>query len=285
MANLLEIHIDASRVNKYKKLKIETTSFLDSKAFILIDSYFQDKMLESMKKLLSTYKVDHEHLDYFLFIIGQHYYLYETLDEQLQNSVECHEPLKFLQSYLVQTESFKTQGIKADAENKEELIKQRLNNRYIEIVNPLFKNETPIRLHNTDFVVKGIYQLFKKQYNYSLKELLKPHKEIPPLNIVNQLVEENDNLINYATRYLIPEISLDLIDYLNTYMVGQLSRKQYLFLFDLLYLYGIFLLDDNEDTYDYKVTETFEVPDYPNTEKTAYLKRVIHRYNKYIKQR
>nr|WP_294875356.1 hypothetical protein [uncultured Pedobacter sp.] len=285
MADLLEIKIDSSRVNNYRKIKSETPSFLDRKAFILIDSYFQDKMLESMKKLLSTYKVDHEHLDYFLFIIGQHYYLYETLEEQIQNSFECHEPLKFLQSYLVQTENLKTEGIKEDSENKEELIKQRLDNRYLEIVNPLFKNEIPIRLRNTDFVVKGIYQLFKKQYNYSLKEVLKPYEEIPSLNIINQLVEENNNLINYVTRYLIPEISLDLLDYLKTYMVGQLSRKQYLFLFDLLYLYGIFLLDDNEDTHDYKVTETFEVPDYPSTEKTAYLKRVIHRYNKYIKQR
>lgn len=277
MAHLLEIKIDSSRVNNYRKLKSETPSFLDRKAFILIDSYFQNKMLESMKKLLTTYKVDHKHLDYFLYIVGQHYQLYELINEQKIDAVECYEPLHFLQDYLQQTEEIKRMCKTDDAVNKQ------LNNRYIEVISPEFKSKPPVRLHNTEFLIKGIYQLFKQNYPHSLKEPLIPYDDIPSLTIINDLVKENDYIIKHATHYFIPEMVIDLVDYMNTYMQGQLSRKQYLFTFDFIYLWGVFILVEDEDTQDYDVTTEFKTLSIPDTEKTAYLKRVIHRYKKYIK--
>lgn len=277
MSELLPVNIDLSKAKKYKKLKSQAPTFLDKYATVIIPHEHQETFLASLKNLLTSYAVDHEHLDYFLYIIGQHYQLLELITEQKTDALECYEPLHFLKGYLQQTEEIKKMYKSKEAVNK------HLNDRYIEVISPEFKSKPPVRLHNTDFIVKGIYQLFKQKYTHSLKELLTPYNEIPPLTVVNDLVKENDYIIKYATHYFIPEIVIDLIDYMNTYMEGQLSRKQYLFIFDFIFLWGIFVLVEEEDTQDYEVTTEFKVPSYPTTEKTAYLKKVIHRYKKYIK--
>ncbi|MBB2151713.1 hypothetical protein [Pedobacter gandavensis] len=277
MSELLPINIDLTKVEKYKKLKSVAPTFLDKYATVIIPEEHQEALLTSLKNLLTSYNVDHEHLDYFLYIIGQHYQLLEIITEQKTDALECDEPLHFLQGYLQQTEEIKKMCKTDEAVNKQ------LNNRYIEVISPEFKSKPPVRLHNTDFVVKGVYQLFKQKYPHSLKELLTPYDDIPPLAVVNDLVKENDYIIKYATHYFIPEIVIDIVDYMNLHMEGQLSRKQYLFIFDFIYLWGVFLLVEEEDSQDYGVTTEFKVPTYPTTEKTAYLKKVIHRYKKHIK--
>ena len=276
MSELLKINIDPSRVSNYKKFSGDTEIFLDQNAMMIVPSLYHKQLLKSLNNLLTSYNVAGEHLDYFLFIIGQHYLLYQTILEQKKDALESNEPLKFIEQYLIQTEF-----IKSKAKNKE-VANIKLKSRYIELVYLGFKSD--IILHNTDFVVKGIYKLFKSQYTQPLKELLRPYDDIPPLEIITQLVKENNYLIQYATHYFIPEIVTDLLDYLKTHLSGQLVRKQYLFIFDLIFLSGVFTLEDDPDTRDYDVTTEFKIPFYPLTEKTGYLKKVLHRYKKYIKK-
>lgn len=277
MSELLPINIDLTKVEKYKKLKSEAPTFLDKYATVIIPQEHQEAFLASLKNLLTSYNVDHEHLDYFLYIIGQHYQLFEIITEQKTDALECHEPLHFLKGYLQQTEEIKKMY------RTDEAVTKQLNNRYIEVISPGFKSKPPVKLHNTEFLVKGLYQLFKQKYPHSLKELLIPYDDIPPLPVLNDLVKENDYILKYSTHYFIPEIAIDFVDYMNTYMENQLSRKQYLLIFDFIYLWGVFILVVEEDTQDYDVTTEFKIPSFPTTEKTAYLKKVIHRYKKYIK--
>jgi len=276
MSELIKLNIDLSRVSKYKKLSSDTETFLDQNAVMIVPSLYHDQLLTSLNNLLKGYKVSGEHLDYFLFIVGQHFLLYQTILEQKKDALESNEPLRFIEQYLIQTEF-----INSKAKTKE-LANTKLNSRSIELVYPGFKSD--IRLHNTDLVVRGIYQLFKSQYTQPLKELLRPYNDMPPLKIISQLVKENNYLIQYATHYFIPEIVTDILDYLNTHLSGQLVRKQYLFIFDLIFLCGVFTLEDDQDTQEYDLTTEFKIPFYPSTEKTGYVTKILQRYRKYIRE-
>ncbi|TCC98045.1 hypothetical protein [Pedobacter psychroterrae] len=277
MAELLPINIDLTIASKYTKLTNETPSFLDKTAALFVPEQYHERLIQSLKQLLTDYKLDHKHLDYFLYIIGQQYLLYEVIDEQKIDALECFQPLRFLQSYIIQTEDIKRTSKTEAALNK------KLNSRYIEVVSPAIKSATPIKLSNTDFVVKAIYKLFKEQYDHSLKELLREYDTLPPLKVINELVKENDYIVNYATRYFIPQMVLDLLDYINDNVDGKLSRKQYTFIFDLIFLWGVFVLVEEEDTEYFEVTTEFKPLTIASTEKTDYLKKVIHRYKKYLK--
>jgi len=277
MSELLPINIDLTIVSKYKKLTSEESTFLDKHAVLFVPSQYHDRLILSLKGLFTSYKLDTDHLDYFLYIIGQHYLLYQSINEQKIDAVECYQPLNFLHGYVKQTEDLNK------LYKKESTLKVKLNERYLEVVHPDLINKHPIKLQNTGFVVKAIYQLFKSQYNFSLKEILRPFDDIPPLSILTQLAEENEYIIDYATHYFIPQIILDLSDYIEFHVEGKLSRKKYAFIFDFLFLWGVFTLNQSEETMHYDVTTEFKLPFIPVTEKADYIKKVLHRYKKYIK--
>lgn len=276
MVTHIDISINSERLEKYRKHK-GNMSFLDSTAILFVPEQFHPALFNSLNHLLISYKVNSDHRDYFLYIIGQHYLLYQSINEQKIDAVECYQPLNFLHGYVKQTEDLNK------LYKKESTLKTKLTERYLEVVHPDLINKHPIKLQNTDFVVKAIYQLFKSQYDFSLKEILRPYDNIPPLSILTQLVEENEYIIDYATHYFIPQIILDLSDYIEINVDGRLSRKKYAFIFDFLFLWGVFTLNESDETMHYDVTTEFKIPFIPITEKADYIKKVLHRYKKYIK--
>lgn len=277
MPELLPINIDLAIASKYKKLTSEESTFLDKHAALFVPSQYHERLILSLKALFNSYKLQTDHLDYFLYVIGQHYLLYQSINEQRIDAIECQQPLNFLKAYVKQTED-----LTREYPNKLSL-KKRLKDRYLELVLPEVPSKYPIMLHNTDFVVKAIYHLFKSKYHISLKDRLSSYDVIPPLSILNELVEENNYIINYATHYFIPQIILDLSDYIEINVDGRLSRKKYAFIFDFLFLWGVFTLNQSEETIHYDVTTEFKLPFIPVTEKADYVKKVLHRYKKYIK--
>lgn len=277
MFYLLPLELDQERTANYRKYQSETPSFLDHKAYLAIPPQKQEQYLTNLEHLFNKYKVKEEHLEYLLYIIGQHFFIYQTIIEKKADADECYGPLKFLQSYQLQTQSI----IKLSKD--ESAFKSKLNNRYIEVISPDYKADTPITLSNADFVVKAIYQLIKNRYSFSLKQLLINYEDIPPIDIINNLLNEVEYIINHATHYLVAEIAEDLLDYMSRYMIGELSRKQYLFIFDLLLISNVFSLVNDEESQSFNSDISFFLNEVEETTKTAYLKRMIKNYRKFTK--
>lgn len=279
MFELITLDIDLQRVEKYKTFHTSEPSFLDKSVFIYIPSQYHETFRSSLKELLFTFKVDPLHSDYLLFIVGQHLSLLQTVQEMQLNASESVEPLRFLKAYLLQRKEFERPN------RSKENIDKALKSRYLELVSPIYKSKHPIKIGNTDLIVKAIFQLFKSKYEYSLKEQLEQYDDIPSLDIIGKLLDENEYILNYATHYFIAQITLDLIDYIESNVEGQLSRKKYLFIFDFIFINGLFYLETEREPL-YQVATDFKVPTYiPSTEKTLHIKTMLHRYRKYMKNK
>ncbi|MBT2561130.1 hypothetical protein J7E50_09835 [Pedobacter sp. ISL-68] len=276
MFDLIPVNIDTDKVAKYRKYVDTTPTFLDHQAYTIIPSKYRDAYFGELKDLFSLYKVSEAHLDNFLYIIGQHFFIYEIIKEKKADAIECYEPLKFLHSYQLQTQHLTNKA------KSESALKDKLASRYLEVILPNYSDDNPITLSNTDFVIKAIYQLFKKQYQFSLKELLADYDDIPSLEVLTKLLNETKYMLDHATHYLVAEIAEDLLDYMNSHMIGELSRKQYLFIFDIILLSGVFIIVDDEESANFDVTTDFKPTYIPNIEKTTYLKRVVKNYRKHL---
>lgn len=277
MFELIEVKIDTDKVAKYRKYDSTSPTFLDYKAYTIILSQHLEAYFKELSVLLNRYKVSEIHRDNFLYIIGQHFFIYEVINEKKADAIECFEPLKFLHAYQFQNQQL------AKTFKSESSLKSRLSSRYLEVKLPHYKDDNTITLGNTDFVVKAIYQLFKKQYQFSLKEMLADYEDIPSLAILTDLLNEVNYIINHADHYLVAEIAEDLLDYMNNHMIGELSRKQYLFIFDLMLISGVFLIVIDADTKQFMEDDEFTLHQLEPTIKVAYLKKLVKNYRKSTK--
>ncbi|RYF17063.1 MAG: hypothetical protein EOO42_16085 [Flavobacteriales bacterium] len=276
MFELIEVKIDPDKVAKYRKYDSTSPTFLDTKAYTLVPSEYRKPHFAELDSLFIRYKVASVHLPNLLYIIGQHLFIYQIIREKKASALECYESLKFLHSYQFQTNQIVTKS------KNESVRTTKLASRYFEVKLPNYKDDAPITLGNTDFVVKAIYQLFKQKYDFSLKHLLIDHDDIPPLEILTKLLNDTKYLLDHATHYFIAEITEDLLDYLNTNMAGELSRKQYLFISDLLLINAVFHLADDKETEVFELTTDFKPENLNNISKTTYLKRVLKNYRKHL---
>lgn len=276
MFYLIPLDLDQQRTKPYKKYNSETHSFLDGKAYIATPPNEQQWYFNELQKLSSRYNVKEEHFEYLVYILGQHFLNYQTVEEKKIDAFECYEPLRFLKLYLEQEQTI----IKTS--KSEEALKSNLSSRFIEVHSPRYKSDPPITLSNASFIIKAIYQLFKEQHHYSLQELLEPYDDIPKLEIINKLYNKTEYIVNHATHYFIAEITEDLLDYMEKYMTKDLSRKQYLFIFDLLLLSNVFTFIDDEESQFFQQDPSYSLNNLEATIKTAYIKRIVKNYRKYM---
>lgn len=276
MFELIPLEIDSSKVAKYRKYDDTKPSFFDNKAYTLISSSHQLQYIDALEKLFKLYKLADSHFHNLLYIIGQHLFIYQYLEEKYLDALECKEPLDFIKGYLEQTNSLIKRSKSEDA------LKSKLKCRYIELANPFVKSDTPIKIGNADLVIKAIYQLLRKKHYYSLMQLLEPYEEIPPIEVIDELLKEINYTINYRS-YFLAEIAEDILDYTIIHLNKELSRKQYLFIFDLLQISYLFTLSDDEEAKSFEMESPF-VPAYTDsTTKTAYLKKIVRNYRNYTK--
>jgi hypothetical protein len=277
MSILLETDFDLSRVTKYNKLKSDSDSFLKNKIPLLIESVHHPKLFQALGDLFDAHHIIEQEAAEILYIIGQHILLYEAMEQNILDSVECEEPLHFLHSYIEQLDIINRKS------RTPEIAEKRINESYLQIVFPFSGKIAPAKLSNTHHLIKVIYASFKTDYPQALKELLAPYKELPNLEAISEIKNSNNRMLNYVSNNLIPELALDLLDYFETIIPKKLSRKRYYFIFELLYLSGIFYINERETVLDYKVTNKFKLLKIIETEKTGYIKTSIHRYKKYMK--
>ncbi|MDQ8005497.1 MAG: hypothetical protein REI64_11910 [Pedobacter sp.] len=249
---------------------------MDKYAHTLICEEYQEQYFNTITQIFERYKLPQIHKVDLIYIIGQHLFIYQYLDEKYLDALECKEPLDFIKGYIEQTNFI------SKTSRSEDALKSKLNARYIELVNPSIKNDTPIKIGNADLAVKAIYQLLRKQHYHSLMQLLEPHEEIPPVEVIDELLKEVNYIINYRS-YFVAEIAEDILDYTNTYLEKELSRKQTLFISDLLIVSDIFQLASDKENQLFELTTNFNKENIDNLQKTAYLKRTLKNHRKFIK--
>lgn len=279
MSILLETDFDLSRATKYNKLKSDSDTFLKNKISLLIESVHHPKLFQALGDLFDAHHIIEQEAAEILYIIGQHILLYEAMEQNILDAIECEEPLHFLHSYIEQLDTIYKKS------RTPEIAEKRINESYLQIIFPFSGKVAPAKLSNTHHLIKVIYASFKTDYPQALKELLAPYKELPNLEAISEIKNSNNRMLNYVSNNLIPELALDLLDYFETIIPKKLSRKRYYFIFELLYLSGIFYLENREKILDYEVPKDFQLLKVVETEKTAHIKTALHRYRKYKKSK
>ena len=261
-------------VCQYSKYEGSSASF-ETKAFSIVKDKHLIDYLEALEELFKHYKFEENHLSNVLFIIGQHLFIYSTLEEKRTDALEAAELLLFLKNYHLQNEELKRKYPDVEKYAKQEL------KRKVEFTTA-YPTAYPIKLQDIHFIANGIYKLFRNQSYNHLKETLAPYEEIPPLEIVKELNSKNQYIIDYPDRYFLAELTLDLLEYLNS---TDISNK-YRFIYDLLFLSQLFHLD-KEATKDIEfITDgnRFDPSGMLPTNKTTYIKDILKAYKIYIKR-
>ena len=105
MFYLIPLELDQDRIRLYMKYNSETPTFLESETFIAIPPNKQEWYFNELEKLSARYKVKEEHLEHLVYILGQHFFNYQTVEEKKVDAFECYEPLRFLKIYLEQEQT------------------------------------------------------------------------------------------------------------------------------------------------------------------------------------
>ena len=251
------------------------SSLFEAKTFSIVSEEYIIIYLDALQQLFSKYNLSEYHLSNILFIIGQHLFIYSTLEEKRKDALEAAEPLLFLRNYHLQNEE-----LKLKYKRKEAYIEQELK-RSVEFTTS-YPTSYPIKLYSVHFIAKGIYKLFRSQSYDHLKEILESYEEMPSFEVVKQLNNKNQYIIDYPNRYFLAELITDLTDYLNP---TDISYK-YRFIFDLLFLSQLFHLDKKASrdieliTNDNRFDPSAMLPN----NKTSYIKDILKAYKIYIKR-
>lgn len=262
-------------INSYCKYE-DITELFETKAFSLVKESQQLAYLEALEALFINYKLGEEHLSNIHYIIGQHLFIYLTIEEKRMDALEASELLLFLKNYHLQNDELKQKYKRIETQVIEDL------NRTVEFKTKNYTTAYPIKLHDVHFIARGIYKLFRTQSYIHLKETLEPYEEIPSLQVVEELVIKNQYIIDYPDKYLLAELIQDLLSYLQT---SDIVNK-YRFIFDILFISQIFNLD-SKATKDIEVLindSRFNPSAIIPTFKTSYIKDILKAYKIYIKR-
>jgi len=251
------------------------TELFETKAFCLINESQQLFYLEALEALFINYKLGERHLSNIHYIIGQHLFIYNTIEEKRTDALEASEVLIFLKNYHLQNDELKRKFKRTETQTLEEL------KRYVEF-RPSYITSYPIKIHNVHFIARGIYKLFRTQSYIHLKETLEPYEEIPPFEVVKELVNKNQFIIDYPDRYLLAELIQDLLSYLET---SEIANK-YRFMFDILFISQLFHLDSkaSKDIEFLTESDRFDPSTIIPTYKTSYIKDILKAHKIYIKR-
>jgi len=248
----------------------------EKKAFSIIKQDQHLLYLEVLEVLFISYNLPEHHFSNIHYIIGQHIFIYSALEEKRKDALEASEVLLFLKHYHLQNEELKQKYKRTETQVIEDL------NRYVEFKTPNYPTAYPIKLHNIHFIAKGIYQLFRNQSYIHIKEKLASYEEIPPYEIVKELVNDNQFIVDYPDKYLLAQLIEDLLSYLET---SDISYK-YRFIFDLLFISQVFHLDSKASKDIEVITDNnrFDPFGIIPTYKTAYIKDIIKAHKIYLKR-
>ncbi len=262
-------------ITKFAKYDGRTVLF-EEKAFSIIREDQQLIYIEALEVLFNSYNLPDYHFSNIHYIIGQHIFIYSTLEEKRKDALEASELLLFLKNYHLQNEELKRLYPSPVPQMLEAL------NRTVEFKTKSYTSAHPIKLHDVHFIAKGIYQLFRGQSYLHLRETLEPYEEIPPLEIVKELVDKNQYIIDYPDRYFLAELVDDLLIYLEDVKIA----NKYRFVFYLLFMSQLFHLDSkaSKDIEVLTKNDRFDPSGIILTYKTSYIKDILKAYKTYIKR-
>jgi hypothetical protein len=247
----------------------------ETKAFSIIEEEQYLKYLEALKFIFSAYKFPTLHISNINYIIGQHVFIYSVLQEKRADALEAAELLLFLKRYHLQNKEFERKLNDSKNEGGKKL------KRYVEFKTS-YATEHPIKLNDIHYIALGIFRLLKSQSYIHLQDTLEPYDEIPSYTVVKELINENLFVIDYPEKYLLAELSIELLNYLSAFKVS----NKYRFIFDLLFISQVFHLNSKatSDIQSLANNNRFDPSGIIPTIKTSYIKDILKTYKIYIKR-
>lgn len=221
-------------VNTYYKLNNVNNERYITKLECKID-ITQDEAIHfvgAWETLMLKFNIPSQHHNYILYITQCFYSKLETDNELFNDIQNATSAIDFLISYLKETD---IAFIKGKHKTSKEAIDYKITLQLKNIHSGL-----PITLNYpgaTRLLVDDFYKAIRTS-DMILREFLHNHKSIPALEYLIEIKETLQfNLDNPHHYYLIETIQ-SLQRYFNRYLSKELSRKQHLFIFELLHLFN-----------------------------------------------
>lgn len=233
--------------------------------------------------LMERFSIPSKHHSYILFLTQTFYSKLEQDNLYFYDVQNAANAIDFFIGYLKEAEFAKIRG---KFDSTEEAIDNKI---HLQVKSPY--SGLPVAIDYPGVTRLSINHLYKsiKAHDIILREPLHKFPLIPPIEVLNEIKTTLEiELNNPYLYYLLQTISL-LQRYLNAYLSKELSRKQHLFIFELLYLFNFlqyagkvnnnhgsdFILNSNTPA-----NKFFSSKRVKDLDKTAFIKTLIKNSNR-----
>lgn len=283
--DLLILKDYSDEINAYYKLNaIKGESYVESRTcYVDINEAETHYFIDAWEQLMSKFKIPSAHHNYILYITQSFYSKLEVDNQNIYDLTNAANAIDFFIGYMNEAEIAKSKG-------KHNTIEEAIDKKVqLQIKSP--HSGLPITLNYygaTRFAIDHLYKAIKAN-DVILLGLLKKHKAIPSLDVLTTFKESLQFKIDNPHHFYLLEIISLLQRYFNRYLATELSRKQHLFLFELLYLFDFLKYSGKVNNHygsdfslksnlpDKKFTSTKRVKD---IDKVAFVKALIKNSNR-----
>jgi hypothetical protein len=197
-----------------------------------IDEVDSQPFINAWEYLMSRFKIPSKHHSYILFITQTFYSKLNLENDYLYDITNAVNVLDFFIGYLNEASIAQVKGKFTDLNSAID------NKLQLQIKSP--HSGLPITLNYPTAARFAVDHLYKslKEHDPILREALSKYKTLPAIEILKELKNSLQINLDHPYQYYLIETIKILQRYLNTYLSKELSRKQHLFLFELLYLFN-----------------------------------------------
>lgn len=221
-------------VKVYYKLNAVTGQLLITNLSCRVDVFEEEAVyfVRAWEALMEKFKIPTTHHNYILYITQSFYSKLEKDNEFYYDVQNATNAVDFFIGYLKEAELARTKGkFKTLSDAIDDKLSIQIKNTY---------SGLPVTLSYptaTRVIIEHLYKSLRSS-DVALHSVLNDYKSIPSLETLTEIKQNLQVDLDYPYRYYLIETIGLLKKYFDHYLSKELSRKQHLFIFELLYLFN-----------------------------------------------